>query len=72
MGSERLLYFLLPRSDREVIAGDLEEDFRTNILPKFGPRFARWWYRWQVARTIFAIVFGLVERAARIFRQIGS
>ncbi len=50
--AEMLLHLFLPRSMREYAIGDLEEEFRTIVLPKFGPRFARRWYWLQVARSV--------------------
>lgn len=47
-----LLYTLLPKVDRQTIPGDLEEEFHTSILPKFGPRRAKIWYWTQTLTTI--------------------
>ena len=44
---ERALYFVVPARTREAVLGCLYEDFATNIVPKFGLKTARWWYRWQ-------------------------
>jgi hypothetical protein len=38
--------------DREIIPGDLVEEYVTIILPKFGKRGAYFWYWFQVIRTI--------------------
>ena len=42
-----LLYLLLTKVDREAIPGDLEQEYRTTILPKFGPTCGWFWYWWQ-------------------------
>lgn len=47
-----LLYLLLSKSDRETIPGDLDEEFTTIILPKFGAPRALVWYWIQTIRTI--------------------
>ena len=39
--AEYLLFLFLPSHLRDVIPGDLQEEFTTVILPKFGPRRAR-------------------------------
>jgi hypothetical protein len=38
------LYLTLPRRQQEPIIGDLNEDFATNVLPRFGPLLAGIWY----------------------------
>lgn len=52
--AEKTLYLLLHKRHREHIPGDLEEEFQTFILPKFGLRYAKRWYWFQVIRTIVA------------------
>jgi hypothetical protein len=42
--AEFFLYLVLPRRQREPILGDLNEDFTTNILPRFGPLLAEIWH----------------------------
>ncbi len=44
--AEMLLYFGLPKRDRECMIGDLEEEFRRVILPKYGAGVAARWYWW--------------------------
>ena len=46
-----LLSRLLPRSEREAFLGDLEESFRTEIVPARGPGAARRWYWSQALRA---------------------
>jgi hypothetical protein len=74
-----LLDLLLPKADRQAIAGDREEEFRT-MLAKYGPRRARLWFWGETVRTIatrnpvcrWILVSGLTRLVAWIFRQIGS
>jgi hypothetical protein len=49
---EVLLYFVVPISHLETLAGDLEQEYRTSQLPRLGPRAAQWWYTKQVLKTI--------------------
>jgi hypothetical protein len=54
--AEYLLYLFLSKDDREAIPGDLEEEFRRTILPKFGRLRAVIWYWKQTLWSIRAIV----------------
>ena len=47
-----LLSRMLPETERDAILGDLEEEFRTRIVPERGPSAARRWYRVQAFRTL--------------------
>jgi hypothetical protein len=49
-----LLYLLLSKYDRETLPGDLEEEFTTVTLPKFGPYRAWLWY-W--VQALWAIAY---------------
>jgi hypothetical protein len=79
-GAVFLLDLLLATSDRAVIPGDLEEDFATSILPKYGPVRARMWFWGETVRTIATrnpicrsvLVGGLMRLGEWIFRQIGG
>jgi hypothetical protein len=51
-GADALLGLFLTKSDRSVIPADLEEEFRTKILPRLGASRARRWYWRQTALTI--------------------
>lgn len=62
IGAEKILYFLLPAHLRHVVPGCLEEEFLTVILPKFGERYAKWWYRKQVLTSVWPILKGNVIR----------
>ena len=81
-GGEKLLYWLLPKEHREYIPGDLAEEFFTVVLPKFGLRYARWWYWRQVVASTGPIlrnrlrkllaIGSLLAVAERVWRQFGS
>jgi hypothetical protein len=47
-----LLDLFLGKADREIMRGDLEEEFAISILPRYGKRRARFWFWWQAMRTI--------------------
>jgi hypothetical protein len=53
--AEWLLYVILPASYREYLPGDLEEEFKEIIVPKFGRKSAKFWYYGQVIRSISPI-----------------
>jgi hypothetical protein len=73
---ELLLYFLVPIAHLEPLVGDLEEEYRTIQLPRFGPRAAQWWYTKHVIRTIACYAIwaskraGAVAAAVDLFRRI--
>lgn len=49
--AEYLVYFLVPRKNRDAFLGDLDEDFQ-EIRKKFGLRKAKFHYWFQVLRSI--------------------
>lgn len=49
--AEYLIYLLISRKNREVMLGDLEEDFQ-EVRKKFGLRKAKFHYWFQVLRSI--------------------
>jgi hypothetical protein len=59
-----LLEATLSASDRDAVAGDLWEEFNQHVVPRRGVRMARWWYRWQVARSLAPLFFRSWERAS--------
>jgi hypothetical protein len=79
-GASFLLDLCLPKVDREVIPGDLAEEFTTCILPKYGVRRARLWFWMQTVRTVatrnpvcrWILVGRLVRIGEWIFRKIGG
>ena len=56
--AEALLRMVLSREDAEVISGDLDETFRTTVVPRAGPRAARFWYWRQTLSIISAHALG--------------
>lgn len=64
--AEKLLYLFLPKKDRESIPGDLEEEYRTIILPNYGRPFAQGWYWWQAARSLWIILRGSLARLLKL------
>jgi len=65
-----LLDLILPRKHRESLIGDIEEDYRTKILPRYGRTAASVWFWKQV---IVEIVPGLYLRIITSFlrRHLG-
>lgn len=80
--SERVLYFLMPSKDGASTAGDLEEEFCHLIVPKFGLRYGRWWYRKQVFSSVWPVLRGRAVKliayasvgklVAWVFRKFGT
>lgn len=64
--AEYLLYLLLSKAERDAVAGDLIEEFRGTIVPKFGPRAARFWFVKQVLSSIWPVLKQRVLRALGI------
>jgi hypothetical protein len=61
--AERLLACALALSERDALIGDLAEEFTTYVASERGAFMARWWYRWQVARSLAPLFFRSWERA---------
>ena len=65
-----LLDLFLGKADRDIMRGDLEEEFATSILPRYGERRALFWFWWQTVRTIATrnavCRWGLVTGLARL------
>lgn len=59
-----LLESTLAASERDAVVGDLAEEFHGYIVPVKGPLRARWWYRWQVARSLAPLFFRSWQRAS--------
>jgi hypothetical protein len=74
-----LLDRLLPKADRNVIRGDMEEEFKAR-LAKDGPTRARRWFWRETVWTIVqqnavvrsVLLGGLMRLGEWIFRQIGG
>ena len=69
LGAQKILYFFLPRGARESIPGDLEEEYRSIILPKFGKTFAHRWFWFQTLRSVLEYN-GLTARLIKIVEAI--
>jgi hypothetical protein len=59
-----ILEAAVPTADGEAIAGDLGEEFAEHIVPARGAAFARWWYCWQVARSLAPLFLRSWQRAS--------
>ena len=59
-----LLDATLAAADRDAVAGDLWEEFTVHVVPRRGILLARWWYRWQVARSLAPLFFRSWEKAS--------
>ena len=59
-----LLEATLVAPERDAVTGDLWEEFTVHVVPLRGVFMARWWYRWQVARSLAPLVFRSWEKAS--------
>lgn len=59
-----LLERALAPADRDALIGDLHEEYVIHVAPARGVRAARWWYRWQVARSLAPLLRRSWERAS--------
>lgn len=62
--SAKFILLLIPIRIREHLAGDLEEEYRTVVLPQYGPRRAWLWYWWQVAASVAPLLWSHLKKAA--------
>jgi hypothetical protein len=60
----QFVLLLAPKEMRENLVGDLEEEFRTILLPQYGAPWARLWYRWQVAAALVPLIWAQARRVA--------
>ena len=58
------LLLLIPKKDRDNLVGDLEEEFFTRMLPRYGPKSARRWYWEQVIVSLGPILWTQVKHVA--------
>lgn len=63
---EYWLYLILPSKARKYLPADLEEEFKTEILPRFGFRKARLWYWTQVFKSIGPIIARRLAKLASL------
>ncbi|HZD05840.1 MAG TPA: hypothetical protein VE173_13015, partial [Longimicrobiales bacterium] len=54
----RLLLRLIPRAHREVVTGDLEEEYATTVRPRRGRLSADLWFWRQVLSSLVATAWG--------------
>lgn len=59
--AEYLLYFLLTKSERVNLIGDLTEEYK-QILSKFGIKKARYWYFKQVFDSLWPLIKRLIQK----------
>ncbi len=62
----------LPRDAREVLIGDLDEEFSVHVLPSRGRSAAARWYWSQVARAIWAVFRAPRNRRGRPLSRKGE
>jgi hypothetical protein len=62
-GAQYLLS-LLPKKYREGLLGDLEEEYRTVVFPRYGPLWAKVYYWVQVLSSFLPILWRLIEQIA--------
>ena len=62
--AEWVLATSLAAAERDAVVGDLSEEFNTLILCERSALMARWWYRWQVARSLAPLFVRSWERAS--------
>jgi hypothetical protein len=67
---ELLLYFVVPISHLEPLAGDLEQEYRTIQIPRLGPRAAQWWYTKHVLKTINCYAVRACKRASVVVTAV--
>lgn len=60
----QFLLLLVPKVRRECLLGDLNEEYETVVLPRFGAIKARRWYWWQVIACIAPFAWRLFKKAA--------
>jgi len=60
----KLLLLLLPPRDREGMIGDLEEEYRTVLIPEYGIRTARFYYWWHAIQTCAFSVLCTIGKVA--------
>lgn len=68
--AEYLLFFFLPKDQRDSVPGDLVEEYRTVLVPKFGVRAARWWFVKQVASSLWPLLSRRVLKALGILSLV--
>lgn len=70
----QFVLLLVPKRSREHLLGDLEEEYRSVLLPEYGGFWARVWYWEQIALAIGEYLWPFVKRVlglAAIWKVIG-
>lgn len=60
----KLLLLLIPKKNREHLLGDLEQEYQTILLPKYGLRAARRCYWWHVCISLGPLLWARLRRVA--------
>jgi hypothetical protein len=73
--SAEYILLLIPKRNREHLVGDLEEEYRTKVLPEWGPLRARFFYWEQTAVAVACYLWPVLKRflgLAAIWKVIGK
>lgn len=65
----KFLLLLIPKKNREGILGDLEEEYRTILLPEYGLRLARFYYWWHSLLTGASFLLAGLQSLSRSFKR---
>lgn len=60
---ERMFLLTIPKRSREHLIGDLEEEYRTIVLPEYGRFRARLWYWRQMLWIAGPFIWNKLKRA---------
>jgi hypothetical protein len=63
--SARFVPLLMPKTNREYLLGDIEEEYWTKVLPLYGARKARLWYWKQVVVSLLPSLWNQFKSVAR-------
>jgi hypothetical protein len=69
------ILLLIPKRNREHLVGDLEEEYRTKVLPEWGPFRARFFYWEQTTVAVVCYLWPVLKRLlglAAIWKVIGK
>lgn len=72
--ASHFILLLIPKRSREHLIGDLEEEYRTKVLPEYGRFWARLWYWEQTILAIGFYMWPMIKRVlglAAIWKVIG-
>lgn len=73
--SAEYILLLIPKRNREHLIGDLDEEYRTKVLPEWGPLRARFFYWEQTVVAVVCYVWPVLKRLlglAAIWKVIGK